>query len=232
MLAGSLLGKILPGGIGKVPCSRDSVARLYSAMVSRLRTVREIEVKLRVLDVPSMIQSLRRLGAALDGRVFERNTVYDTPDQDFRSRRRLLRVRVQTPAPTRFAPGGCSRAVVTSKTSAQAASRSRYKQNLEREALIRSWRSWPAAMRSLGLRPGFRYEKYRTSLRLPALHLDLDETPAGNFLELEGAPRAIDRVARALGYSARDYIRETYWDIFQAECRRRGRFPRNMLFHA
>jgi adenylate cyclase class IV len=54
----------------------------------------------------------------------------------------------------------------------------------------------------LGFRPGFRYEKYRASFRLPNLHVDLDETPAGNFLELEGSPKAIERVAHALGYSA------------------------------
>jgi adenylate cyclase class 2 len=211
------------------------VTGLYSTMAAllhnvRLHTVREIEIKLRVPDVPTMIRDLRRLGATLHGRVLERNTVYDTLDEDFRSRHRLLRLRIETPAPSDAVQGGRARAVVTSKSRPSPSAGRRYKENLEREASLRHWRTWPAILRYLGLRPRFRYEKYRTAFRVPGLHLDLDETPAGDFLELEGAPRAIDRVARTLGYSPRDYIRDTYWDLFQAECRRRGYFPKNMLF--
>jgi hypothetical protein len=65
---------------------------------------------------------------------------------------------------------------------------------------------------------------------MPELHLDLDETPVGVFLELEGDPQAIDRAARALGYLHHDYVRGTYWDLYRAECERRGRIARNMLF--
>jgi len=193
------------------------------------RTVREIEIKLRIRDVPEMVSRLRRLGAHCAGRVFEQNTLYDTPDSDFRRSGRLLRLRVETPARSRSIPGGVRRAVVTSKSPASA--RSRYKEKLERELAVRFPQKWLALLRSIGFRPGFSYEKYRTSFRLPGLHLDLDETPVGAFLELEGDPRAIDRNARALGFSPRDYIRGTYWDVFQAECHRRGHFPKNMRFH-
>jgi adenylate cyclase class 2 len=85
-------------------------------------------------------------------------------------------------------------------------------------------------LRAIGLRPSFRYEKYRSTFRLAGLHLDLDETPVGVFLELEGAPRSIDRVARSLGFVPREYINGTYWDLYAADCRRRGRKPANMLF--
>ena len=87
-----------------------------------------------------------------------------------------------------------------------------------------------SVLRSLGLRAGFQYEKYRTAFRLPGLHLDLDETPVGIFLELEGSPQAIDRVSCALGFSPRYYIRKTYGDLYADDCCRRGRVPRNMLF--
>ena len=63
-------------------------------------------------------------------------------------------------------------------------------------------------------------------------HLDLDETPIGTFLELEGAPQAIDRAARALGFSSRHYIRGTYWSLFQASRRGRARARKNMTFRA
>jgi hypothetical protein len=58
----------------------------------------------------------------------------------------------------------------------------------------------------------------------------LDETPAGNFLELEGTARSIDRAAKALGFARREYFRGTYWDVYASDCRRKGIRPRNMLF--
>jgi adenylate cyclase class 2 len=107
---------------------------------------------------------------------------------------------------------------------------SRFKEKLERERIVRDLGRWPAILRALGLRPGFRYEKYRSEFRLPGVHVYLDETPVGNFLELEGATQAIDRAARALGFKHREYLRGTYWDVYAADCRRGGLRPRNMVF--
>jgi len=54
----------------------------------------------------------------------------------------------------------------------------------------------------------FRYEKYRTTFRLPdsnawanGLLIELDETPIGNLVELEGPAAAIDRAAEELGFT-------------------------------
>lgn len=192
----------------------------------------ETEIKLGVPDLPALVRALRRLGARPAGRVLEQNTLFDTPDSDLRRRGRLLRLRLETPAPSPLIPGGRRRAWLTSKAPPPGPARSRYKVKVERELSVDSAHNWLAAFGSLGFRLGFRYEKFRTSFRLGAVHLDLDETPVGTFLEIEGAPRAIDRVARALGYSPRDYIQATYWDLYAAQCRRRGQIPRNMLFHA
>jgi adenylate cyclase class 2 len=199
---------------------------------ARRKTNREIEVKLPVDDVRELVRHLRRIGARNHGRVLEQNTLYDTRASDFRLRGRLVRLRVE------ISPRGTRRALMTSKAPALlgrlGAARSRYKERLEREVLVRDPIRADRLLRSLGLRPGFRYEKYRTSFRLrgrlTGLHLDLDETPVGVFLELEGQPAAIDRVARLLGFAPRDYIRGTYWDLNAAACRRTGRKPGNMLF--
>jgi hypothetical protein len=43
---------------------------------------------------------------------------------------------------------------------------------------------------------------------------ELDETPIGTFLELEGSRAAIDRAARGLGFGPADYIVETYVALF------------------
>jgi adenylate cyclase class 2 len=193
---------------------------------------RETEIKLRVDDLVVLIRKLNRLGARTNGRVLERNTLFDTPDASFRRRGRLLRLRVETPARSPLIAAGPAGAILTSKQPAPASAAAAYKQNLESEIAVTAPKQWFGQMRALGLRPAFRYEKFRTRFRLGRLHLDLDETPVGTFLELEGDRRRIDRAAHALGYSRRDYIRGTYWDLYAADCRRRGRIPRDMLFGA
>jgi adenylate cyclase class IV len=207
------------------------------------RTNREIEVKLRVADVPTMLSKLKNLGAHYESRVLERNTLYDTPDSDFRRRSALLRIRAEAPLPRAGfeSPNvtSCSalpRTILTSKAPAalRSARDRRYKEKLERELVVHGPPTrWDRKLRSLGLRPGFRYDKIRSTFRLsrlPGLAIELDETPAGTFIELEGLPRAIDRAARALGYSSRDYYCGSYWDVYVADCRCRGITPRNMVF--
>ena len=203
------------------------------------RTSREIEVKLPVSDLTAIILQLQSLGAVPFGRVFEQNTLYDTSGSDFRHTGRLLRLRVESPARSALIHAGPAKAVLTSKAPVPPGAqqrrfhkrdRGRYKEKLETELAIESPRRWPRILETLGFRPGFRYEKYRSTFRLRNLHLDLDETPVGIFLELEGRPKAIDSVAHRLGYMPREYVRLTYWDLYAANCRRRGLEPANMLF--
>jgi adenylate cyclase class 2 len=191
---------------------------------------REIEIKLRVKDLPALLRRLRRLGAHSRGRVFEQNTLYDTPDSSLRRLGRLLRVRTETPSSARLVRAGRHGGVLTSKVPVPLSRPPRYKVKFESELSVQSPRRWPKNLHSLGFHPSFRYEKYRSTFRLPRLTLDLDETPVGVFLELEGNPKAIDRAARALGFSRREYFRGTYWDLYAADCRRRGRAVKDMIF--
>jgi adenylate cyclase class 2 len=212
-------------------------------MAAHRRTNREIEVKLRISNVEDALHNLRNIGARFESRVLERNTLFDTPDSALRNSGRLLRIRIETIAPRNpQAPlnpprtSAVSRTVLTAKAPAppKSATAPQYKEKFERELVVSNPARWRQIFTDLRLRPSFRYEKFRTTLHIPHLDLvlDLDETPAGVFLELEGAPRAIDQAARALGFSPSDYYRGTYWDVFASDCRRRGRTPRNMLFRS
>ena len=202
------------------------------------QTPTEIEVKLRITSLPEILRRLESIGAESHGRVLERNTLFDTPDSDFRKTGRLLRVRIETPAPANGLAAGRAKSVLTFKSPPHAGAKSNlakashYKERAESELPIRNPAGFVRNLRSLGLRPDFRYEKFRASFRLPGLHLDLDETSVGVILELEGQHTAIDRAAKALGFSPSDYIRATYWDLYAADCRRRGITPQNMLLPA
>ncbi len=94
-------------------------------------------------------------------------------------------------------------------------------------------------LEALGLRGWFRYEKFRTTYRLPAsarwakdLLIELDETPLGAFVELEGPSEAIDRAAKLLGFSPKDYITKSYLAIYLDQCRAQGLTPGHMVFSA
>jgi adenylate cyclase, class 2 len=214
---------------------------LYTSCVRQPRkTNREIEIKLRIADIPASLRKIRALGAQSQGRLLEQNTLYDTPQSDLRRRGMLLRLRVETPAEHNAHANRRERVILTAKApphqplmNKRSHKRPRYKERAERELVVAtSSRRWVAALTALGFRPAFRYDKYRTTFHLPSLHLDLDETPVGSILELEGSPQAIDRAARKLGFTTNAYLRATYWDLYAADCRRRGVRSKNMLFRA
>jgi len=208
----------------------------------RSQQVREIEVKLHVADLCAMRRTLARLGAKAHGRVFESNTLYDTSDSRLRKSGRLIRLRVetQTTARTTTCPtraGASSRAVLTYKAPiaepGKLRSTRRYKEREEIEVELANGANLGRILECLGMRPGFRYEKYRTKYtlkNLPGLVLDLDETPAGIFLELEGPRRQIDRAARLLGYTKSDYDCRSYWDLHQEFCQRHKISAPHMVF--
>ncbi|MGH9660150.1 MAG: class IV adenylate cyclase, partial [Bryobacteraceae bacterium] len=82
----------------------------------------------------------------------------------------------------------------------------------------------------LGYRPVFRYEKRRAVYNGRGGLICVDETPIGNFLELEGPPAWIDRTARRLGFRDGDYITASYGELYLDWCRTAGVEPSDMTF--
>ena len=210
---------------------------------------REIEIKLHVADLNALRNQLRRLGAKATPRRFERNILYDTPASELRETGRLLRIRIETPASGRRSSAtprktrssarshAHPRGILTYKAPVspgiQAESSLRYKERKEIEIEYHPAENLETILAAIGLRSGFRYDKFRTSYRLrrfPGLHLDLDETPLGNYLELEGSPAAIDRAALLLGFSPQEYITASYWDLHVADSRGRNVTPGDLVF--
>ena len=202
----------------------------------------ETEVKLRIPDGLRFLRQLARLKARLiRSRVHEMNTLYDTPEGHLARHAQMLRLRVERPA--RGAYGGVrvrkkaeerrERSVwLTFKgpAGARASGGSRYKVREEHELRVFDDQEMARILEALGLRPWFRYEKFRTTFRLPGmreLKLELDETPIGLFVELEGEPRQINRAAGLLGFGAGDYINKSYGALFMEKCGLSRRASRN-----
>jgi adenylate cyclase class 2 len=200
----------------------------------------EVEIKLPVASGAAGRRLLRRLGAKPLGRVHEMNTLYDTPEGTLGRSSRLLRVRRLQVAGRGRRSGAGKRAgrgnplpgILTFKAPAEGG---RYKVREELELVIDAPERAERILEALGFRPWFRYEKYRASYRLPGLprlSVELDETPVGDYFELEGARQSIDRAARRMGYGPQDYVTASYFELFLRERERRDLEENAMLFSA
>ena len=211
----------------------------------------ETEIKLRISDAKALRQKLKRLGARRlaggGGRVHEWNIIFDTPQGGLAKHGQLLRIRTETPDQglKKHAPRKGQRVVLTFKRPViasiasmdQAIEPRRHKVREEIEVQVADGEVLARIFEGLGMSGWFRYEKFRTTFELPAsvrwakgLLIELDETPIGTFVELEGPPEAIDRAARELGYSKRDYILKNYLALYLEQSRRQGQEPRDMIF--
>ncbi len=205
----------------------------------------EIEIKLEVRDPKAVKRRLRELGfRRVKARHFESNRLFDFPDDALGRARCMLRLR--------RAKG---RTIVTFK-GAPARSR-RYKVRTEVETEVKDSRRLEEILKTAELREVFRYDKYRTEYdlgleggegggqrgsvrrKLGARGEDAgrgtvvyDETPIGNYLELEGPKRWIDRVARQLGFGPQDYITLSYAALYYQKRREAGKRRENMVFPA
>jgi adenylate cyclase, class 2 len=186
----------------------------------------EIEVKLRCAD----LAAFARAGIVLEverARHFEDNWLLDTPAHALGRRGAVLRVRVAD-----------GEGLLTYKEKAgQDAPASEFKLRVEIETPLGAPSKAIEIFERLGYRKVFRYQKYRTVYRaaLPGdgsrhLKVMLDETPLGNFVELEGEEEAIAEAVELLGAARRDRILDSYIALQAAHCRRLGRPLEDMVF--
>jgi adenylate cyclase class 2 len=212
---------------------------------------RETEIKLKISDVPAFHRTLKRIGARPAGlgtsKVHEENMIFDTPQGGLAKHGQLLRIRTETPAgrgksrDTRPK----QRVVLTFKqpiaqpavSGMERESYESYKVREEIEVEVAEAGNLTRIFERLGMSGWFHYEKYRTTFRLPdskawakGLLIELDETPIGTFVELEGPAVAIDRAAQELGFSKHDYVLKTYLSLYMEDCRRKGVQPSHMVF--
>ena len=165
------------------------------------RSNKEVEIKFRIDNLRGLNRRLRRARFRLVTKpTHEINTLYDLPGQPLRKRGELLRLRKYG-----------SDWVLTHKAKGR---EGRHKTRVENETKVAEGAKMEAILRALGFAPLFRYEKFRAEWSDGKGHVVVDETPIGNFGEIEGPPRWIDRTARLLGIQREDYITDTYAALF------------------
>jgi len=163
----------------------------------------ETETKLPLFNPRGLPAKLRALGfAPLTPRRLETNQLYDFPDGRLRAAGRLVRLRrcggewrLTVKAPPRVSRGIKSRPEFETPLA-------------DPEPLLQ-------LLSAAGMTATWYYEKYRREFKRGALHLFLDETPAGAFLEIEGPTRAaIAKLALELGFSPLQFISDSYYALW------------------
>ena len=156
-------------------------------------------------DPTALALQLQTAGFHLETpREFESNILYDTPDRTLRARTEIVRIRHYG-----------VRCVVTHKRLPDGMpGEDRHKHRIETETIVSDGDALAGIFRSLGLVEAFRYEKWRSEWSDGEGHCVIDETPIGNFAELEGEPDWIDRVASRLGVKSSEYLTLSYGRLF------------------
>lgn len=171
----------------------------------------ETEIKFRIDDLGGFARKLEAEGFRLQSpRSFESNALYDTPERQMRARTEILRIR--------HYGGRCT--VTHKRIPDTGVGEDRHKHRVETETDVADGGALARIFAALGLAVAFRYEKWRSEWSDGEGHCVVDETPIGNFAELEGAPEWIDRTAARLGVARTEYLTLSYgrlFDLWRAE---------------
>jgi adenylate cyclase, class 2 len=208
----------------------------------------EIELKFPIADLAHLQSLLPGLGFLLDTpRTFEHNTLYDTPARALRESRQLLRIRRYGELWTLT-----HKSVPPQSPDSDPNASARYKVRIETETQLSDGPALGVIFEQLGYSPVFRYEKFRTEWSqvtstiegplfsgllasgLPTpnshCHLVIDETPIGDYAELEGPPAWIDETLAKLGVDPNACLTESYGKLFLAWKERTSSSAENLTF--
>ncbi len=162
----------------------------------------ELEVKFYLSRRVEMEKMLSSLGKLSEPRVHEVNLRLDTQESALESSGRLLRLRQDR------------RARLTYKGLGSEQGGARLRQELE--FTVSDFDVALRTFEALGFTVQMMYEKYRTTYQLGEVEAALDETPLGDFLELEGPDgESIRNAAASLGLDWDRRSLDSYTVLFE-----------------
>jgi adenylate cyclase, class 2 len=182
-----------------------------------MATPQEVEIKFPIPDLEALENKLEELGfQCKTPATHEVNTLFDLPGQKLRRKGEILRLR-------RYG----DQWKLTHKSKGKTG---RHKSRAEAETALTDGKQMEGILRTLGYAPVFVYEKFRSEWSDGKGEVVLDHTPIGDIAEIEGKARWIDRTARGLGVSAKDYVTKSYGELFEEWKRRTKCAAMNMTF--
>jgi adenylate cyclase class 2 len=178
----------------------------------------ECELKIPVEDLDEIRRRLATTEAEqLNVAQHEVNVLFDTPSGRLATSGQVLRVRRVG-----------DRNLLTFK--GPAAFSGTVKQRREIELEISSSERITELLNALGYEPAMRYEKFRESWRLGGVRVELDHTPMGDFVELEGPTGSLEATAEGLGLDPARAVMKSYIGLWRDHRRRHPGLGRDMVF--
>jgi len=167
------------------------------------KSIIESEIKLRMANPREAGLALARLGATLvRERYFEQNVLWDR-HSSLATQGRILRLRWTG-----------REGFLTLKGPRQVEDGIKSREELETS--VADPDALAETLEILGFKPIFRYQKYRETYEWKDSEIVIDETPVGTFLEIEGPVETIHAAAAGLGFTKRDYLNQSYVELFLA----------------
>jgi adenylate cyclase, class 2 len=178
----------------------------------------ETEIKVKIEHAGNFLQRLSSLNPQpLFARHFEDNHLLDFTDRRLSSNHCLLRIR--------FAEG---RHILTYKGPPQPEGIFKIREELE--TTVENGALLLQALDRIGMHVCFRYQKYRQEFTIGDVHVAVDETPIGNYVEFEGSEDGIRELARKMEIAETQYLRASYYSLYLESCRKKGEAPEFMIF--
>jgi adenylate cyclase class 2 len=186
------------------------------------KTNLEIEVKLACDNLDRLRQAELDL-QLVEARHFEDNWLLDSIDQELLNKGAALRVRSVN-----------DKGVLTYKGIVRDSETSILKVREEIESAVDEPERVVELFERLGFQRSFRYQKYRTIYNLKrndkSITVTFDETPMGNFIEIEGDEEGVLQTLQAAGFSEAEIIRESYPELQAQRCKARGLALEDLIF--
>jgi adenylate cyclase class 2 len=178
----------------------------------------EIEIKLPCENLEVARQKLRARNAVpVSPLHFESNDLYDDREGHLAGSGSTLRLRREK-----------DKSILTFKGPARF--EGGIKRREERETNVSDAVETDAILMGLGLARRFRYEKRREEWRLEDCVIALDQTPIGDFVEIEGDPPCIRRVVASLGLDSAQAIPYSYAKLYALRRQQDPSLPADMVF--
>ena len=178
----------------------------------------EVEVKLASPDPTAVREALRASGATLLAPLHEEiNDLYDDPQRTLSGSGRTIRLRT-----------AAGRFILTYKGQARFQGGAKIRE--EREVEVSDAGEAEGILAGLGLERRFRYEKRREEWDFQGCVVALDQTPIGNFIEVEGDSPSIRKVFVALDLDFTKAIPYSYAELYRRRRKDDPSLPPDMVW--